>query len=575
MKTNEKKSLRLLNNTKYFDETKDRTHVEFGSPETYQYRQIKIEGYETRLYWQYRYGEDHNGQTFFYTLTYSDENIPKYMGKNCFDYEDLTDFLTGGFRKQLLRKYGSTFKYFIGAELGDGKGQRGLANNPHYHFLFFVLPANNPRYPYRKILPEQFRHLVRKYWQGFDQDTDGFHDFRTSCKYGIAKEGEPEGFTDFVTYGRVIGFQACTYCSKYVCKDAGLKAHEDKIRRKLFFKYKNTLRHSPEFARWFYDNYLFPKYDIEIQNEDPIVFAWTVRYLVNEHDEWCEWEKHYMNFVDKKVKLAINEYRNRYCNKCRISQGVGDYALDFVEDLLDPRIEVPSKKGMKARPISMYYYRKLYTEVIKDWTGSNIRVLTPLGIDYKVARLPKQLKKKEDTALAHFNQVYNSRGLFNLMRNSDINTGVFFSYDEFLRDTNYLLNVNNINNIVKRYAEYKLVYEDRYFALDELDEVECDSFPTIAVERDYRRFLVPSIFSVSRSNHRLTRFLENDCQGMLPYYSHPYFLRYLRIFAVLDMCADYFFVQKDDKDQKEAEERAAVKRFHDKRKLDDFYANFR
>ena len=92
MKTNEKKSLRLLNNTKYFDETKDRTHVEFGSPETYQYRQIKIEGYETRLYWQYRYGEDHNGQTFFYTLTYSDENIPKYMGKNCFDYEDLTAF---------------------------------------------------------------------------------------------------------------------------------------------------------------------------------------------------------------------------------------------------------------------------------------------------------------------------------------------------------------------------------------------------------------------------------------------------------------------------------------------------
>lgn len=75
----------------------------------------------------------------------------------------MRDLLTGGFRKQLLRKFGTTFKYFIGAELGDGKGERGMHNNPHYHALFFLEDAHNPKYPYIKILPEQFRHLVRMY----------------------------------------------------------------------------------------------------------------------------------------------------------------------------------------------------------------------------------------------------------------------------------------------------------------------------------------------------------------------------------------------------------------------------
>lgn len=151
MKVNEKKSIRLKNNTKHFNPHICRTHNRFASPVSYQSRSIKIEGYETRLYWQYRYCDEHSGQTFFYTLTYNDNAIPTYMGQNCFDYEDLRDLLTGGFRKYLLRHYGTTFKYFIGAELGDGKGERGMHNNPHYHVLFFLEPADNPRYPYEKI----------------------------------------------------------------------------------------------------------------------------------------------------------------------------------------------------------------------------------------------------------------------------------------------------------------------------------------------------------------------------------------------------------------------------------------
>lgn len=50
MFVNKKKSIRLINRTKYFDPATCRTHVSFSSPESYQSRQIKIEGYESRLY---------------------------------------------------------------------------------------------------------------------------------------------------------------------------------------------------------------------------------------------------------------------------------------------------------------------------------------------------------------------------------------------------------------------------------------------------------------------------------------------------------------------------------------------
>ena len=160
---NKKKSITLRNRTNYFNPDTTRVKVHFSSPDSYQSRQQKIEGYENRLYWQFKYCDEHNGQTFFYTLTYNDKSIPNAYGFHCFDYEHLRDLLTGGLRKQLLRKYGTKFKYFIGAELGDGKGSRGMHNNPHYHVLFFLESADNPKHPYKVISPKDFRHFIRMY----------------------------------------------------------------------------------------------------------------------------------------------------------------------------------------------------------------------------------------------------------------------------------------------------------------------------------------------------------------------------------------------------------------------------
>ena len=600
LQVNKKKSITLRNRTNYFDPNKDKVQVTFSSPDSYQSRQIKIEGYETRLYWQYRYCDEHNGQTFFYTLTYNDNALPVHYGVNCFDYEDLRDLLTGGFRKQLLRKYGTKFKYFIGAELGDGKGSRGMHNNPHYHILFFLENAEDERYNYKKISPQEFRHLVRLYWQGFDEDTDGYRDYN-SAKYGIAREGE--------NLGKVKDFRACSYVAKYVCKDVKLKTAEKDIEKKLKFKFRKEYSNTEESYRDFFKTEIYALYntptnakkskwcftDVELIREllgqdafdyaqgiikDPVetmadesYMPYVVQIIKNEG----LWSK-YSDFVESKiaprVQEGLNEWRNRYSNKCRISHGVGDYALEHIPDKLNPSIQVPSKRGFKNRPICMYYYRKLYCDVVKDSNGQNLYVLNQDGIDYKVANLPKRLTKLVNKCSSYFHLLQDNPQLYDEMRESDINTDVFWTFKEFTRKMKFILKNDNLANILTRYAEYKLVYEDRFFSY-QVDGVDRSVlFPPISIIDDYKRFLVPSFYTVPRNDLRLTCFLEDIPENYLAYSEHPYFCRYIGLFGVLDMCADYFFIQKDDKSQKDAEDIAATKRFHNQQRLKDFYKVF-
>lgn len=600
MRVHNKKSITLRNRTNYFDPSKDRVRVTFSSPESYQSRQIKIEGYETRLYWQYRYCDEHNGQTFFYTLTYNDKAMPKHYGINCFDYEDLRNLLTGGFRKQLLRKYGTSFKYFIGAELGDGKGSRGMHNNPHYHILFFLEDAKNEKFSYTKISPIDFRHLVRLYWQGFDEDTDGYRDYN-EARYGIAREGE--------NLGLVTDFRACMYCAKYVCKDVKLKQNEDKVSKILKFELNKRYSETEDSYKEFFNQEINPMFntplnakctkwlfsDIElVENLIPGVFddhkslfgrlpfsldecgyKPYVTIIIEREHLYQKYAEFMLRYIEPKIKEGMNEWRNRYCNKCRISQGVGDYALEHIQDEMNPTIQVPSKNGFKNRPINMYYYRKMFCDVVKDSEGQNLYVLNELGQKYKLEHLPSQMNKMINKSSSYLPTLMSNEELFIKMRDSDINTDVFWTYNEFIRKMRFLLKGCDLNTILKRYAEYKLVYEDRFFSYEPNRDTGEFDFPTIDVTGDYKRFLVPSFYSVSRNDLRLACFLENPPENYLPYSQHPYFLRYIGVFSVLDMCSDYFFIQKDDQSQNEAEEIARVKRFHTQQVLQSFYSNFK
>ena len=630
---NKKKPLRMKNRTKYFCPDSDRSHVCFSSPYSYQFRTIKQESYETRLYWQFRHCCDCGGKTFFFTLTYRDGAIPNHYGTNCFDYEDLRYLFVGGFRKMLYRKFGATFKYFVGAELGDGKGVRGMHNNPHYHVLFFVEPAEKPyshsvvkdvpdgfylrngKYhkkgdvrfkkvhetvsvPYCCPSADEFTHLLKMYWQGFDEK-DGFRDYNTSL-FGIVKEGQ---------FGaEVLDFRALSYCSKYVCKDAGLVQHEEKVARQVRFKLRRETLKDDVFYHRFFMDVINPLYNTPLNSKktewlyspaelyEHLVegyrcsvmkgFEEYVRIINSRYHLWDKFYDYLNSYILDQVNLAINEWRNRFSNKCRISQGVGDYALQFVGDKMNPTFKVPDKKkGFKNRPMSMYYYRKLFTEVVKPTEETAlgkvreypaIRVLNEDGIKYKVAHLKERVNKKAEQARNNISLLLDNPALFEKMKQSDINTEVFCSHEDFVKQVEKLkLNGERWRNLFTAYAEYKLVYEDRYFKVPSLGSDDVFDFPVIDPCGDYARFLVPSVYSVSRSDLRLDLFLEGDSEDYLPYSQHPAFLCYLGLFHILDMCADYWFIQNDDKAQREAEEIAATRRFHSERKLKEFYSQFK
>lgn len=514
MDVNFRKTQRYLNRTNYFNPAISRTHNSFMSSRSYRFHTIKKEGYESRLYWQYRFCEDNNGQVFFYTLTYADKNIPKYLGHNCFDYEDLRYLLNGGFVKFLLRNYGTSLKYFVGAELGDGKGNRGFENNPHYHILFFLTPSDKSKVSYRKISPIEFRTLIRRYWQGFDEDIDGFHDYK-DCKYGICKEGSEN-------LGLVTDFRACMYCAKYCVKDTGLKNFEYVIRGTLYKKYYEQFR-----------------------NQDT---------------------------ANQCVEDDLRLYRNRYCNKCRISQGVGDYALQFIDDKLNPYIKIPSKDGFKDRSISLYYYRKLFNDVLKDDKGNNVYVLNELGQKFRSSHLLDNIHKNVCYFAPLFEQVLHHRELFDKIIHSDVNDCFTYDYD-FLRDIyGERLFDKHIFDITYVYSAYKMVYEDRYFKVQRSSSDNSYEFPLLDLQGDYNRFLKPSFRSVDYNPDFTALFIESHSDSWLPYCAHPDFRKYILLFTLFDIITDYFFVQADCKAQEEAERIAAVKRFHDKGKLKSYFS---
>lgn len=578
--SNRRKPMRLRNRSNYFCPDSSRIFVRVASPYSWQSRKAKIEGYETRLYWEFKYCQEHDGQTFFYTLTYNDKSMPHintlsydkdgnpdFKQQNCFDYQDLVWLLNGGFKKQLLRKYGTNFKYFVGAELGEGAGSRGLENNPHYHVIFFLRSAQSAQYPYRKITPLEFRHLVREYWQGRDEDTDGYFDYR-EARYGIAKEGSEN-------LGLCTDFRAFVYCAKYVTKDVKLKKQEVAVENYLRNKYNKLYGNYPsDLLLRFYNEYL-PTIPVK-RNEciDSTLlnpFDDTDAYIMNIIHN-CGYETDYERFVDalveEQVRLGMNEYRNRYCNKCRVSQGLGDYGLNFIRNMDDkPTIGIPDKKkGWKNRPLCLYYYRKVFTEVVKDALGNPIRVLNQEGFDYKNRRLHKEIELLKDKTFALIDSV--DVDLYSKAISSDVNVDVDMAYHDFLEV------FKDKQNIISRYAIYKLVYEDRFFSYSTDGQNRAVGFPSVDVDYDFYRFSEPSYYKVDYKRFCVGDLLYSICENYISYDAHPYFLRYTRFFAVFDLLSDYLSVQTDIKNQREAEEQKRIRSFHKSQQLKLYYNKF-
>lgn len=130
------------------------------------------QGYVLRMINEY---ENTKGSTFYYTLTYDNENLPKFDDVSCFSKRHITTFL-----KRLRKNIPVKLKYFISSEYG------AKTKRPHYHAIFYLDDT---------ILSADFKRKVQKAWY-----------------YGIAYTG--------LNNGLVVDVRPFSYVAKYCVKDS-------------------------------------------------------------------------------------------------------------------------------------------------------------------------------------------------------------------------------------------------------------------------------------------------------------------------------------------------------------------
>ena len=125
----------------------------------------------------YEWKEHGCSNTFFYTLTYNNEHLPRFCGVPCFRKKDIQDFMK--LLRVRLDKLDIKCKFLCTCEYGE------LRNRSHYHILIYLSKECNPYWLYRFI--------------------------RDSWKNGFVMPG--------ANVGLVNSYAGIQYVTKYVTKD--------------------------------------------------------------------------------------------------------------------------------------------------------------------------------------------------------------------------------------------------------------------------------------------------------------------------------------------------------------------
>lgn len=512
-------------------------------PSSFTYQSSRRAAYMQRLWFEFQYTLKVDGQSFFYTLTYNNKSIPHYntgdgaLDFPCFSYDDIRLVTNGKLSKILLRQYGSRLRYFCACETGEGKGQRGEGFNPHYHFIFFIQPADGEIY--QKISPQEFRKLIRELWHG----TNSYIRFE-DCRFGIAKEGD--------NCGLISGIAPFRYVSKYVLKDNNELDNENLVltywtNRYKFFGVDNK-------CLWY-----FYKVQLDVLNISSFdnylhdLFYWLG---LDKYNRWRKMtidpDKTYTHFVlrygdiDTKVhytyvfqffnstyihmmpKIHLRDYINKYSGKVRCSKSLGEYGLQFIQNVeTAPILKVPKNGTFDIETPCLYYYRKLYYKQYNcDVTGNTLYRLNDLGLKLKVNSLKERVNSlatrvKENLCILYTN---NERHLYE--------TGLYLNRSNLLSD---LVKSPNFDNVLRYYAIYTLVYQYRHYN-PKLDFVALDDcFSLEHVKKDYYKFISSDAYfydyDFCNIQVKLSGLVRDD---LVSFNSHPSISPYLKYFKVIE-----------------------------------------
>lgn len=558
----------IKNNTHYYS-LSNKVYNIVPDSDSWEFESARRLSYSQRLYWEYKYIKSVGGQAFFYTFTYNNKSLPHYSfydmkpDKNelykrnmpCFNYEHIRLITNGLISKVLRRKYGSQLRYFVACERGEGKGYRGKGMNPHYHVIFFISPLSDkvrkPKDPpYKRISPIQFCHLCKCVWQ-YQLMPGSYNHLKAdykSARFGHCQPGDDLGL--------VTDFDALSYVTKYVCKDAALSHDDFAVKASIERKFK-TLGYTWH-SIYFYYQYLRlnghcadREYFLSASGLDHYI-SWRSRYpaLRHQHDfltylrtyYWHDVETFWNQFFDffndiylpQVISQSYRNYFNQYGAKVRTSKSLGIYGLNFVRDQENNPHFVIDSDDPDPQPICLYYYRKLYMDVVKcPVTDNPLYILNEKGIYLKCRNLQKNISKLNDTLEQCFT--------FFCLNHDNSNLWSFASqYDINLSILNSVLSDTSFHSILYRFSVYRHVYQYRHYSSFNNPPAIDDGFIYDNVLRDYSGFLRSNFYTCDFEESALIRviphYVRNDIH-VRSFLSHPCF----SCFADKFKCIEKFY----------------------------------
>lgn len=497
-----------------------RHKVRVSNPALYLSQLDRQRGFLMRNKYELKYCKLKGGVCFFVTFTYNDSSMLRFDGSNYINNISFRKLLVNHLYKAISRKYGCFVRHFSVCELGDGKGSRGVGNNPHFHVLFYVYPGKD-----FKSLPSanQFISDCRSFWCGPDYSSK----HPTQYIYGIvsySRKHSPE----------VKHEGALSYVCKYVCKDSNFKLQSRQLFRKIF----DRLQFCLDFAEGHDSRLAYPDFNLtisdfhaqmtknfmrsfdssSIESYLDALFAYFYSPLANQ-------DIHYL------AKYAFRFLRSKMLPKVFISNGLGLYGLDFVRDWNHPKLPISCNKQIKYFPIPLYLYRKKFCDVQKYSTSPgvfNTRYVPNrealdrfyFNFDY--------FKDKVNSFIDRLTVLFRDNCTLHI---SDIN--------HFLRSIDITpltnLDLNSVtSDIINKYVVYMLVYFGRNVSVPLANLVSFDDLLSSSFS-DYQNFVCQDILFPPDSR--------------LPVYDYVLqvsaFYDYLDHFAVIDSLLLYISYFKD------------------------------
>lgn len=223
------------------------TKTNFDLPCKDDYKASQFCSVSMRLNFEYKNCIDSNGLCYFVTFTYNDTGITNFLGRNVFKNYDIRNFCNKSIFPSYLSSHGYTFKFAFFGELGDGKGKRGVHNNPHYHALFFLYPLSTCDYYYSS--DKKFLQLCLSAWN------------HENTLLGSDYISLPVGNVSFSKKGALVSdIKVFSYCSLYCIKSDFVSDYSNFLQANIFKSVFISL-----FNNHFnsYDD-LFPEYNTDL-----------------------------------------------------------------------------------------------------------------------------------------------------------------------------------------------------------------------------------------------------------------------------------------------------------------------